>query len=516
MSMSGIETLQRPLDDIHMRPLDWVDAGKLPSVEHIAPTNNPELVFERIVPYKSFVRNRPVSSESIDKIKPSDDVTTMNDVGIDYELLHGDARRQEARMFRAIIRMGGAYKHLTSSMNPFQLEALAVETTGKHASLVTHGTEQARRMDAGMTQQQVLHQRVFADLRAYFGDSRVTRDAYALFSSLVPNFSPLDVKRGVNCGFGHDYGEAWLGIDVPFELKVDPAYTALEAGAGVDFMNLLHFPATLTARQKAALIRRYTQQEVNIGFEDEDHDLIKHLLGPSEINEAIFGTEWLHHGPVVRGNFFSGIERGEYVQSGEIGFEAVEHNFQGIRGDQVLSQNILRLGVSTFFNSLGALIEHAEKYISLYDFLRQNSERIEYYFNAVSEDIRSRDIGRVASSNGIFGIDPFTNYSETSRSDTITRRQAKERFLETKIVWEDWKKSDSLMRRLWEAYYGTTDPLTNNSPDTTFLNKTAREVDSTPGTKIVVIKGLVDIFGVGLDSESQRAQEEKVSSLIAA
>lgn len=488
------------------RPLDWVDVSALPPVELKKATLDRAPVFMWLDSATSWVPNRPVSPELILDLAPPRKIVTMDDVGIDFGGLAEEARILAPEKFRHIIRMGGSFDlERAGAVSPEEFEAYAVEAMGLDASLTFHGAEQARRMNSLMTLQQEIHQKLFADTVLEYGHTEKARAVYREISSNLPNFTPQDVKRGVLCGLIHDYGEAKLGVDVPLELKNDPRYAALEAGACVDFAIELHFPNTSASeRQILALRRRFQREKEDIEFNDDDYKLVAAYLDPHEISDAIFGTEQLHHGKVKRGEAFAAVEKMEYVLSGIRALEAVEYNFQGVNENPVVAENLLRLGVSTFFRSLRPLMQHAEKLVYIYDFLEQNSGVIERYLSSICHDILVREEAiSLTGASSIFGTDPFANYPPLGTdSETITRTEAKNRFLETAEAWKEWRKKDHLVKRVWESYVGADHPVTADNPDVSFLQKTAREVESTDNGRVAVSKALFDMWGTGLYNQN--------------
>lgn len=495
--------------------IDWVAVEKLPNIERFIAHGDQTKVFDFLVPDDHIMHpyNRP--AELIEAIKPPEVIRNRHNIGIDLELLASAGRYQAGDRFRNIIRMGGSFEHRRHEMSPREFEVFAVETMGLDASLYFHGIEQARRMENGMAMQQELHQRVFSDLYAVFGSDRATVSAYNAFCHQIPNFTATDIKYGILCGFGHDYGEVKLEMDVPFELKTNKASSEFESGACVDLLNELHFP--IDGELREALDHRVAAERTDIDFQSTERESVKGYLHPREITNSIFGTEQLHHGDVERGVFFVKLkERIEYVLSGIRGSEAIEYNFQNIRNDQVLTQNILRLDVSTFFNSLRQIMDLSNRFVAGYDFLRQNTQSLDYYISVIKADIEARrSTDGTTGEASFFGVDPFINYSEDPESDVITREQAKERFLLMAQAWEEWKGKDSLMKHLWETYFGTEHPLTKDNPDVSFMHKTARSLTEVEGSQVAVIKGLVDMFGVGLDQASQVEHEAKALALAA-
>lgn len=500
-SITATHELEPVLETQMRRPLDWVEISTLPQAEYTRATQDPAAVFEWLDAATTGVPNRAVKPEDIEGLMPPRKITTMDSVGIDFRQLVEEARVLAGDKFRHVIRMGGSFDLERSSATPEEFEAYAIETMGLDASLYFHGAEQARRMNGLMTLQQEVRQRLFADTVIAYGHTQKAVEVLREIANMLPNFTPQDVKKGVLCGLIHDYGEAKLGVDIPLELKTDPGYAAYEAGACVDFATELHFPQTTNSeRQISALERRYALEKADIEFDDPNHDLVAASLDPHEITNAVYGTEQLHHGNVKRGEAFAAVERMEYVLSGIRAFEAVEHNLQRINESPVVAQNLLRLGVSTFFRSLRQLMAFGEKYVYVYDFLEQNSEVINRYLEIISNDALARwGETSAADTPGIFEVDPFIKYPpQGSDSETISRNQAKNRFLETALAWQSWRKKDHLVKRTWLAYVGTDHPTTANHPDVSFLQKTARDVAASDTGRVALSKGLEDMWGVGL------------------
>lgn len=501
--MSATHELEPTFETLIKRPLDWVEVSALPRVEYAQATQDPGAVLEWLDHTTADVSNIPVKPEDIENLMPSRKITSMETIGLDFQKLAEEARILAGDKFRHVIRMGGSFDLERAAATPEEFEAYAVEAMGLDASLYFHGAEQARRMNGLMTLQQEVRQQLFADTVIAYGHTQKAVEILKEIANKLPNFTPQDVKKGVLCGLIHDYGEAKLGVDVPLELKTDPGYASYEAGACVDFATELHFPQTSNSkRQITALERRFAREAVDIEFDDPDHDLIAASLDPHEITNAVYGTEHLHHGNVKRGEAFAAVERMEYVLSGIRAFEAVEHNIQRINENPVVAQNLLRLGVSTFFRSLRQLMAYGEKYVFIYDFIQQNSGVIERYLSVVSDDILARwEETNVTDTTRIFEVDPFIKYPpQGSESETISRNQAKNRFLETAEAWKDWRKKDHLVKKVWESYVGTDHPITADNPDVSFLQKTARDIIATDTGRVALSKGLEDMWGFGLYS----------------
>ena len=190
--------------------------------------------------------------------------------------------------------------------------------------------------------------------------------------------------------------------------------------------------------------------------------------------------------------------------------EAIEHNFNNAAQDPELTQKLLRLGVGTLHMSLAKLMEHAEKFVFVYDFLAQNQEFIDRYASIVAEDIykRREDPDYV---NPDFAIDPFSDYPEVAgESEKITREEAKERYLAVVDHWREWRNKKHLVRSIWETHFGTHHPL-SEGVDISFMHRTARrrrEFSGGIGEVIVEKGGLKDMFGVGLDPDEQTRHED--------
>ncbi len=489
--------------------VDTVQFEHLPKIPYFAPLNDRFAIAD--LGDRGLI-GRKLPSETIDRLGPSPTIVSMEDVGIDFELLASDARTQEADKFRRIIRMGGAFDYYKDGYNDHEVEDFAVSVMGLDASLYFHGIEQARRMNNLMLVQQIALRRAFNDIRLTLGDRAGTIDSYNKISEQIPDFTPRDVKYGVLCGLLHDYGEAKLGRDIPFELKNNPAYVKLEAAEAVEFAKEIHFP-----KQPPELVDKIRQRVVS------EHELdfvqpangkdVNYYLDPCEITTAIFGTEKLDHGDVARGEAFAAVERLEYVLSGIRAFEAVEHNYKGVRQDEVLTQNLLRLGVSTFFNSLEKLAKYSEKYVAVYDFIAQNQATIDRYMGIVMDGIEKIAEGNTKDRKDIeiFGMDPFANY-DVNDGDIIDIDEARKRFTATSEFWAEWKNKQHTSRILWENYFGTTHHLTKNNPDVTFLQQTARmrAMAAKQAGRVLVQRHLKDMFGVGLDHDSQEKHEELV------
>lgn len=487
-----------------------VTTDVLPELKRTSPTHDPHAVLSRVLNMSpdTLPESRPGS-----RLK-SPNVWTMEDFGIDLEMLVSDARAQSGDRFRRIIRMGGAFEFHRNGHNDREVEEFAVNTMGLDASLFFHGLEQARRMDRLMTMQQIAHQKIVGDmLSIYKGDEATASIPYQAFRSVVPDFSGRDFKYGVLCGFLHDYGEAKLGKDVPFELKNNKAYVLYEAAAAVELARDIHFPHG-DKRLVVLLDRRVrAEKDPSQALTPDENAEASLYLSPSEITTAIFGTEKMDRGEIVRGEAFAAVERVEYVLSGIRAFEAVEHNYNGVADDPILRQNLLRLGVSTFFNSLGQVAKHAERYVAVYDFLAQNQQTIDYYIDAVYEDIQTRYSNDGHNPNSIFPIDPFENYQDDqSDGDTIAIDLAKAKFLQTTAMWREWKHQDHVSRAVWEAYFGTEHRLTVDNPDVSFLQQTARRRRAIAGAQagqVAVYRHLRDMHEVGLDRLSQEEQQSR-------
>ncbi len=484
-------------------PIDRVLVSNLPEPIHIPATQDSRRLVDNLPIGDLEAPIGQVGTDEIDGMAPSGHITTINNIGIDLELLAGDARGQAGHLFTRIIRGGGTFDYHRDGRTDRQVEALAVSIIGLDGSLSSHGAEQARRMDRLVVLQQLAHLAVFQSIKAVHHNTTDAVAAYGTFRELVPNFGPRDVKYAILCALIHDYGEAKLGKDIPFELKTNPAYVALEAAACVTLATELHFPKG-SPHLVEALDKRVREEAPGRIAADGHQPDISYYLDPREITTAIYGTEKLDHGTLARAEaFVSAVERIEYVLSGIRAFEAVEHNFQGARDDRVLRQNLLRLGVSTFYNSLDEVAKASEKFVMAYDFLAQNSATIGRYIDIVINDIDKRSKDQLGKTGGFFGSDPFSNYTQDgNRADIITAQEARQKFLAQAKFWKKWQTKQHMGRLLWETYFGTEHPLTRDNPDVSFLQYTA----NSPGAAgyIAVRKPLRDMWGVGLDDKSRR------------
>jgi hypothetical protein len=202
------------------------------------------------------------------------------------------------------------------------------------------------------------------------------------------------------------------------------------------------------------------------------------------------------------------VERVEYVHEGIRSFEAVENDISGVAQDPILRQNILRLAVSTIFNSLHHVIEGAKQYAYAYDFLRQNQPVLDRIFSTVFEDLSLRSRGREIT--GVYGEDPFAYYKYVDReSDIISRQDAVQSFNNSADLYEKWKSERTVIAMVWETYFGTQHELTRKSPDVSFLQNTARSEIIECAGGVVLKRGLVDQWGVSLDPAVQKKHEEK-------
>ena len=503
--MSTAENLSVVFDSVPPR-FDTVELSDLPYVEEHVPEHDSERVLGSIyIPGARSIRSF-ISKRSAQSNAPSSEIVDIHSVGLDIERLTATARLREGQAFRKVLRMGGVFNDFQTQEGPVAAEELAVSTLGLDASLYFHGTEQARRMNRHAILQQTVLQEVWEDIAAAYGPrSKAAARAYTDVKRQVPPLSPRDVKYGILCGYVHDYGEVAIGHDVPYEEKGDAALIEHETAQAIEFASKLHYPHNDSGR--VSLLRMRIDSEHF--FDRELNDLLRDEVGaylhPVEITNAIYGTEKMHHGSVIRGEVFAATERTEYILSGLRAFDALEHNFEDIRSHTELAQGTLRLGVATIINSLEIMTEYASRYVATYDFLRQNSATLTRHIQNVVDCISGeQDV------EDIYGFDPFEQYKTGGRwSHVLSYEDAQAQFMRVAAQWKKWNARSSLMKTLWENYIGTTHELTARPRDVSYLQYTSQlPIHELPDGRIIVRKPVIDMFGVGTDTESQEQHLE--------
>ncbi len=498
--MNTVENLTVDNDPIPPR-YDTVYSSLLTDVEVVVPSFDAEQVLASIhVPSNRSMRSF-ISKRAVADLKPSDDIVDIHSIGLDIERLTATARLLAGDAFRYVLRMGGAFNQYQASEGIVGAEELAISTLGLDASLYFHGTEQARRMNNHAILQNRVLSYVWDDTAREYGQkSRATAQATIDVQRQIPPISPRNVKYGILCGYIHDYGEVELGFDVPFLKKSDPKLVEIETANAVLLANKLHFPNGDSKRIQSLDMRVESE-----GFYDRElnkllRDEVGEYLHPAEIANAIYGTEKMIHGQVVRGEIFAATERGEYILSGIRAFDALEFNFEDIQSKPELAQGVLRLGVDTFINSLEIMTAYADKYVASYDFLRQNSRVISHHVQNVLNVILGEECPEE-----IYSYDPFGQYKSGGIwADVMSYEEGQKKFKEVGEIWTKWNTKTSLMRTLWENYIGTTHELTEAPRDVSYLQYTAqRPIRETAIGNVIVRKPVIDMFGVGTDEASQ-------------
>jgi hypothetical protein len=355
---------------------------------------------------------------------------------------------------------------------------------------------------------------VFNALHTEYGNTQATVDASRRFLELFPNFDLNDVKSGILCGILHDYGEVKLKVDVPHNRKT-PYAIHIERAAAAAYAQELHTPAGENDEFWDILERRYLSDHDPSIVKPTSQELrrVEMSLHPSEIGKALVGTESQTYGNVERGLAFEAVERLEYTLTALRGFEAVENNRQNIRQDSYLAQLVLWLSIDSTLNHFEDILENAEKYVAIYDYIKFNEADFDHYFNAIIDDIDMRENGDEALANTVFGSDPFESYQPSrSQTDRINREQAKRQFIDLVAHWQAWKQKPHIARDAWEAFIGTDHPMAADQQDISFLHYTARQRRrlSPEAGRIAIELPINDQFGVGLDPEIRRQHEESI------
>lgn len=432
---------------------------------------------------------------------------TVFDAGTwDFEQLASVERAATGDYMSGVIRMGGGYDEHAKTHTAEELERLAVRGMGGDASLYFHGVEQLRRVKKMITMQQLAHsamREVITDI--YGGETKAGERAYEAFKRQVPEITGATGEILMLTGLKHDLGEAALKRDITYDNKTNPLEVAEEADACVLTGTLLHSPLE-DERLMFLAGKRAEARQLGVSPDLSEDELleISGLVHPSEAAYAIYVVENSEQ-------FKIATEPKEYVLSGIRAFENVEYDLVGMRSDPLLNQKMLRLGLSTFYNSLSKVCAMAEKYVDCYDFLRQNAAVVDRYVDIMMEDIANRARGGQGTAQDAFGVNPWANYDQGL--EPITTQQAMARFWQTGKAWKKWKGKPHLVRDIWESMFGTNHALTVNPVDVSFLQYSANAQATRPQSadKPVRVKPVpADIFGVENDAYS-RAEHEALA-----
>jgi hypothetical protein len=430
------------------------------------------------------------------------EIANPDEFSIRAGLLVAVSRLKVARGLSTIIRNGGSYEHHREALSPEAYEGMAVNGMGLDSSLYFHGAEQVRRATRLGQMQQAAHQIMHRTIVENYGHGAHADRIYRTFSAYVPPISHKTTEKLRVTGGTHDYGEVWIGEDRVFDRK-DRSHEILEARAFVKMATRLHVPTNNPTLMRLLQRRVKSETDPRFALSADEEAEVSHLLHPVEVKRSVYKVE--------PSELFKGtIEPWEYVLEGIRSFEAVEHNLGAIREDPILAANILRLGVSTFYNSLMVICTQAKKYVAPYDFVRQNIDTIDHYMGIMGADIRGYFAGKPGFAKDIYGFDPFTNYEQGK--EPISATEARLRLLRSAEAWKKWQTKQHIVKILWENYFGTTHDLTANNPDVSFLHYTARNTYG-KRERVPVLKPLVDMFGVGLDQESRQDHVAQVRGL---
>ena len=498
--------------------IDRVPAEAIPGPYLYIPDT--DAFVEAFEPYWGPISSRDestnVSEEVIRETQPLRYPTTRDDVGINFERLASVMTLLARDEFDSVTRMGASFKDYKLGRTNREVQLYAAQVMGMDAPLGEHSLTQFERSDKASMMQQLAHAHIFDGIKNHFGNKRSTIKAYNQIRRQLAAITIRDAKLVKLCGFSHDFGEAALGYDKPFDEKQE-SDAILELGYCIDLVNQLY---TITKAPKIEAALRYRVQHES----KPDATVLRmrdthagYYLHPCEITNALSGTEHMTHGEttaeqVVRGQMFKAIERVEYGLSGPRALEAIEYNYCNIRSETSVVPKLLRLGVGTFMNHMRELMGFAEQFPMVYDFMRQNEATFKRYIDLVREDIAYRAEHPDEDYEGRFGMDPFIDYPERA-TDRISRDQAKQTYLQRAGEVIAWYDKQHLMRAYWEVNLGTEHSLTANQKDVTFTQYTA-QTEQTGNGLIVVKKPLFDAWGYGIDEQSRQLRASKVANII--
>lgn len=493
--------------------VDTITVDRLPEPVQFIHTGDPQPILDAIGNPGFGAQTRRIGARMIRDVQPPQESITSRNVPINFEALVADARGQEGEKFKYVIRGANRLDIYRADKSLEQFEADGVNLLGPDMSLYLHGAHQARRIERLMEMQQVAHRRVFNAIHTTYGNTQATVDTYEAFKGTVPNFGYTDVKYGYLCGLKHDYGEARLKVDKPFNEKRDPLYNIIERAQAVAFANQIHVP---TNTEDWGILQRRFYSDCKGGEAPTDEELaqVEMHLHPEEIAKALMGTEGQTHGNVERGLAFDAVELMEYVLTALRCFEACQYNRQGIQQDEYLNQEIMWLGIDSMVNHLRKLTKYAEKYVAIYDFMAHNQADIDHYLSAIVGDIELRAEGEEEVADLSFGVDPLSAYKpgRSHHNQGMNLQEAQQEFVAVADHWKQWKEKQHPVRHIWEAFIGTDHAMAAEQEDLTFLHYTARQRHKLVANagRVAIALPIKDQFGVGLDPEVRRLHEASI------